>query len=214
MVSSAHAVFGQPSSVGSHHTPTESYTTPHNLLGFETIFDPHATTSHPSHQPAFAAPPAPAPMLFDRPTPAPEWTPAKDPPSRIDESEEEDDSDPLIPGSVDAPWDKMLSLAEAARLKADGHMLEDPNQEEPAVESAKRKAASARGDHPFDYSEPKRKKGRNRGAMTEEQTVNALPQTRGDHVHAFPDPVELGYCSEERGKELFDLWVLGLEHPS
>lgn len=32
-----------------------------------------------------------------------------------------------------------------------------------------------------------------------------IPTPRGDLLHDFPDPVQLGYCTEEEGQHLFDL---------
>jgi hypothetical protein len=115
-------------------------------------------------------------------------------------TDDEDDSDPLIPASIDAPWDKMLSLAEAARLKADGHVAEGEDPMESAAVEETRKAA-----HPFDYTVTTGNK-RRRGQRERHDSKGVLPGTRGDHIHAFVDAVEAGFVTEKRGRELFDLY--------
>ncbi len=96
------------------------------------------------------------------------------------------------------PWDNMFSLAEAARLKQDGHLVREPKT------------------HSFDFAtddtpggpRKKRKRNNTRTGMSEDEFLEmkrALPMQRGNQVHAFKDAIELGICSLDKGRELFDL---------
>jgi hypothetical protein len=106
---------------------------------------------------------------------------------------------------VTGPWRSMLSLVEAARLEADGHMVKDEQLSPHARKAAGKKPKR----HPFDFEESEdghaNKKRRSNGDDTETMGYRtALPQQKGSHQHAFLDPVDLGFCTEQRGKELFD----------
>jgi hypothetical protein len=102
---------------------------------------------------------------------------------------------------MNAPFDNMLSLAEAARLKADGHMNDLPKNKSPV----KRPASNM----PFDFGSPghpsKKRRSTRAGAELELGLQMPYPVERGDKMHAFPDVVDLGYCTTEKGKELVDL---------
>ena len=128
-------------------------------------------------------------------------------PSSALESDDEDDIDLLAPSIVTAPWDKMLSLAEVARLRADGQIIRDDGQ---LAQNAHDDGSRKTRNHPFDYGTPKEpSKKRRRSGIGDDQAVFESPcltpwQT---HAHAVQDPVELGYCSLQRGRQLFDLSV-------
>ena len=96
----------------------------------------------------------------------------------------------------------MFSLAEAARLKQDGHLLRESKI------------------HPFDFStrdfdgSPDNSRGKKRKRMKMGTGMNddeflemkrALPMQWGNQVHAFKDAIEMGICTVEKGRELFDL---------
>lgn len=137
-------------------------------------------------------------------------------------SSEEEDPDPAIASaSFPGPWRSMLSLAEAARLKADNQLTKEEAEGEGAADSGKggvRDGAKNgdRGDggkdvrpkaHPFDYGPgPDKKRRRSTMLLDDENTglKGALPLLRGSQRHAYRDPVELGIISEGRGRELFE----------
>ncbi len=163
-------------------------------------------------------------------------------------SDEEDDEDPLDPGAILAPWDNMLSLAEAARLQADGHIVRPGpggrgrvvlsfESDKPAKgKSSKAKAKKRR--LPFEYHGglPHRgidmpgdvgmdEAGKRRRLESMVEVMHAESQASGGvaglagaseagriatlpnpgKAHSFPDIVDLGYCTEQEGRELFDL---------
>lgn len=104
-------------------------------------------------------------------------------------SEDEDDHDQVVPT---APFDNMLSLAEAARLKADGHLSD--------------KGLSPRKH--FDYGSPEVSiKKRKLSRLRDMELDMPMVMERGDRPHAYADAVDLGYCSEEQGKQLVELQV-------
>ena len=150
--------------------------------------------------------PKPSPVLYEQP-PAPNWEPTQvngakwEPPQENGSTapgSDDDDEDPLNPTQMNAPFDNMLSLAEAARLKADGHM--DQSKRSPV----KRPASNI----PFDFDSPghaKKRRSTRMGADVELGLEMPYPVERGDKMHAFPDVVDLGYCTQEKGKELVDL---------
>lgn len=135
-------------------------------------------------------------MLYSRPTPSePTWSappPLDRTASSLQGSDDEDDEDPLT-GTVIGPWDNMFSLAEAARLTQDGHVTRDES--------------FASGSRAVDGDQPRRKRRKTKDGMSGDELLEmkrALPLQRGSHVHAFQDPVELGMCSLEKAKELYD----------
>jgi hypothetical protein len=143
----------------------------------------------------------PSPVLYEQPLkPAqPKWEPPVENGSTAPGSDD-DDEDPLNPTLMNAPFDNMLSLAEAARLKADGHMT-DPSK---AKSPIKRPASNI----PFDFGSPgtsKRRRSTRQGADLELGLQMPYPVERGDKMHAFPDVIDLGICTPEKGKELVDL---------
>lgn len=91
----------------------------------------------------------------------------------------------------------MFSLAEAARLKQDGHLLRE----------------STSKSHPFEFDDGPRRKKRKGGTtgMSDDEFLEmkrALPMQKGNQVHAFKDVVEMGICTVEKARELYDLYVL------
>lgn len=105
----------------------------------------------------------------------------------------DDEDEPLEPSAV--IYNNMLSLAEAARLKADGHLEGDtlpPSSKRP------------RPPHPFNYDI-----GHKRAKNGDSMLKRALPMQRGDHVNRFKSPMEMGFCSAKKGEELFNLFMEG-----
>jgi hypothetical protein len=143
----------------------------------------------------------PSPVLYEQPSkPAqPKWEPPNENGSTAPGSDD-DDEDPLNPTQMNAPFDNMLSLAEAARLKADGHM-DQTNTRSPV----KRPASNI----PFDFGSPshpsKKRRSTRVGAELELGLQMPYPVERGDKMHAFPDAIDLGLCTSEQGKQLVDL---------
>lgn len=119
----------------------------------------------------------------------------------------DDEDDPLEPSAV--IYNNMLSLAEAARLKADGHL----DGESEGVLVPPRPPART---HPFDYDldsaspseHPPPARPHKRQRMDDPQLRRALPTQRGDNTQ-FRNPVEMGFCTPEKGKALFDLFMQG-----
>ena len=147
--------------------------------------------------PTFVAPAVPGPRHI-----AARWDPPAENGSTAPGSDEEDE-DPLDPTQMNAPFDNMLSLAEAARLKADGHMTDQPKPRSPV----KRPSSHM----PFDFGSPshpnksKKRRSTRQGAELELGLEMPYPVERGDTLHAFPDVVDLGYCSAEKGRQMVDL---------
>jgi len=106
-------------------------------------------------------------------------------------------------------YNNMLRLAEAARLKADGQLDTEPEFESEQT----RQTAPAERDRPlkragdtlFDYSIDGKRPRRADEAILK----RALPIQRGNLTHQFQNPIELGFCTEEKGKQLFDLFMQG-----
>lgn len=102
----------------------------------------------------------------------------------------------------------MLSLAEAARLKADNQLSKDETVtlEEGILDGARAASASRTlsRTHPFDYG-PSAEKKRRRSTLEDNTGLRgAMPVQRGSQNHAHKDPVELGLISEEHGRRLFE----------
>jgi hypothetical protein len=98
----------------------------------------------------------------------------------------------------------MLSLAEAARLKADNQLTREEIGAGITYEAETVNDAAGR-THPFDFDSGS---GRKRPRVELEDSgglQGALPVQRGSHQYAHKDPVEAGLISESRGKALFDL---------
>ena len=190
-----------------HQTPTDSYTTPQTLLSLESIFDPD--TQPPTapqtgltsrtlvdHSVLYTQPPPlppPVPPGWSGLTPLREIGPSSGP-----ASDDEDELDPLAASAI-GPWDNMFSLAEAARLKQDGHLLREQKT------------------LPFDYppadgadTTKRRKRRKTQAGMSDDELLEmkrALPMLRGNQEHAFKDAIEMGICSLEKGRELYDMYV-------
>jgi len=143
----------------------------------------------------------PSPVLYEQPPKPtqPKWEPPVENGSTAPGSDD-DDEDPLNPTQMNAPFDNMLSLAEAARLKADGHMDQTKTRS-----PVKRPASNI----PFDFGSPghptKKRRSTRVGAELELGLEMPYPVERGDKMHAFPDAIDLGLCTPEKGKELVDL---------
>lgn len=120
------------------------------------------------------------------------------------QSEDEED-EPMAPHAV--IYNNMLNLAEAARLKADGHL----EQNDPLPR--KRDARGSDRRLPFDYTVDDDNGPRRKSARIDNRSAKlGLPLQRGSHVHAFKNPIELGFCSAERGKQLFEIFMNGAAH--
>ena len=213
-----------------HPTPSESFTTPQTAMSIESLFD-HTPHHNPSpHRPYSDGPPPdvhssrvlqrpqshpqsqlpsrsqiqpllqPQPqsqsqgaLSWARPRPS---SPKRDPHlSSAAGSEDEDDSDPLT-ASANGPWDNMFSLAEAARLKQDGHVLRRPKYPKSVYQDGS------------GADQPSRKRKKIQPGMSDDEhpeIKRTLPMQRGNQVHAYKDVIDLGICSAEEGRELFNL---------
>ncbi|KAK8866058.1 hypothetical protein IAR55_001209 [Kwoniella newhampshirensis] len=158
---------------------------------------PHGPPIPPQHM-AAQVPPGPSPWLAH--TPKSRLMRTLTPQASPHVSEDEEGADPFSSDLSAAPWGNMLSLAEAARLKADSHIVRDDDDT-----GGRGRKRSMMGPIPGDGSDRGRlfKKSR-----TMSNTLDRSPELtlneRGRHV--FPDPVDLGWCAPERGRQLFDLF--------
>ena len=111
-------------------------------------------------------------------------------------SDDEDDQEE-VPGASTGPWNSMLSLVEAARLKADNHESKDDAEE--GLSGKDTKPA-----HPFDFDVGGPPKKRRRSDLEEADRAKGVMLQRGTHKHMYKNPLELGMLTVERGKQLFD----------
>lgn len=99
----------------------------------------------------------------------------------------------------------MLSLAEAARLKADNHLGRDECDTTPAMQIDPALRDIDGRNHPFNYERSGDVKRRRRSVMEDVSGLQgAMPVQRGSQKHAYKDPIELGLLTETRGKALFE----------
>ncbi|WVQ97571.1 hypothetical protein IAU59_004685 [Kwoniella sp. CBS 9459] len=112
-------------------------------------------------------------------------------------SEDDVRADPLKPAHAAAPWANMLHLAEAARLKADSHVATDGTSQETVVITA------APDEYPDGARPAKRARARS-GGLDQLSPAHGLIRERSKHL--LGDPVDLQWCTEQEGKELFDLF--------
>lgn len=113
-----------------------------------------------------------------------------------DEDDEEEDPVGLDSSSL-GPWDSMFNHAETARLRQDDHL--GTGRRSAMVHA---EAAGSGGG---------RKRKRNSFTLVdlpdfEDQieVTRQLPKMRGHQSRRFEDPVDLGWCTAARGKELYD----------
>lgn len=231
---------------GFHQSPSESLhtATPHGYIPIDPALEgngglpPLPHVPHPPHMPypppgdlVFAQGPnsLPPPVPWNGghmhppplPTPLPARASAPPGPARDAEDGSADDDeqvDPLASGMV-GPWDNMLSLAEAARLKQDGHFHVRGRAASRSESVSERKDAA--GGVKFDYgeSEVARKAKRRRtidvqGGNSLEtddfaEIKRSLPLRKGDQRQFFKDPIELGFCTEAKAREMCKLFFDG-----
>ncbi|RXK36515.1 hypothetical protein M231_06237 [Tremella mesenterica] len=175
------------------HTPPVALSTPGTLLSLESFLDTNGGVGAAQRHSSITR----ENILEQRPWARPPTPPPK--PSHLS-SDSDDDSDPLDPSRAGAPWDNMLSLAEAARLKADGH--HDFNLDGDRDSTTGKRKVEAK-IYPF---EPEAKRQKTAGSRPDNELKRALPLQQVNRVHAFKDPMDLGWCSEERGKQLYDVF--------
>ncbi|WVQ82646.1 hypothetical protein IAT38_004778 [Cryptococcus sp. DSM 104549] len=116
-----------------------------------------------------------------------------------DASDDEEALDPFASDQAAAPWGSMLSLAEAARLKADSHIARD---DDPTDTLRRRQSGLSHWEEEDPSGRPrKRARAMSRVAAS---PMELMINEKGNHV--FPDPIHLGWCSEERARQLYDLF--------
>jgi hypothetical protein len=123
----------------------------------------------------------------------------------------DEDPDPAITtASFPGPWRSMMSLAEAARLKADNQLTKDETgvgrTSDAAAASDSARPENGGRSHPFDYAATSPSGKKRRRSYVEENAglQGAMPVQRGSQKHAHKDPVELGLIGEDRGRALFE----------
>ena len=184
------------SAISFQHTPPAAQSTPGTLLSMDSLFDPGsgptpATQRYPVNKEK---------ILEQRP-----WARPPTPPNGggiIREEEDDEDKDPLNPSTGNAPWDNMLSLAEAARLKADGHPEEPVDRYAEAARTGKRKVEEKiyPSTAPPGSSKRQRKQG---SAAADGNLKSSLANGSSSYRKNFKNPVELGWCTEEKGRQLY-----------
>jgi hypothetical protein len=104
-------------------------------------------------------------------------------------------------------YNNMLSLAEAARLKADGQLEEKDYEEEdeqPWNDRDRRRPLKREADAaPLDNGTDEKRQRRTSGPIPR----HALPMQRGNLVHQYQNPIELGFCSPQKGEQLYHLFM-------
>nr|XP_019014928.1 uncharacterized protein I206_01015 [Kwoniella pini CBS 10737]OCF53709.1 hypothetical protein I206_01015 [Kwoniella pini CBS 10737] len=114
-------------------------------------------------------------------------------------SDEDEAIDPLKSAYAAAPWANMLHLAEAARLKADHHIGGDDDQ------TFRPKVVSPRYDSSEETQKGSRKRQKTNNAKSDDRAAIHISLNERGH-NGSPDPVDLGWCTLERGKQLFDIF--------
>jgi hypothetical protein len=111
-----------------------------------------------------------------------------------------DDADKFV--DPEAPLQAMLSQVEAARLVADGHLLQDDQWPCGPPEEA-----TTPFEQPFDYGYGD---GDGPPGVSPRNATDAQSflKQRGNLAHTFSDPVDMGFCSSKTGEELVQLWVI------
>ncbi|GFZ52232.1 hypothetical protein JCM24511_10005 [Saitozyma sp. JCM 24511] len=113
-----------------------------------------------------------------------------------DEDDEEEDPVGLDSSSL-GPWDSMFNHAETARLRQDDHLGTGRRSAMVHAEAAgsgggrKRKRKSFTLEDLPDFED-------------QNEVTRQLPKMRGHQSRRFEDPVDLGWCTAARGKELYD----------
>lgn len=110
-----------------------------------------------------------------------------------------DDADKFV--DPEAPLQAMLSQVEAARLVADGHLLQDDQWPCGPPDDA-----TTPFERPFDYGLGDAQPDVSPRNATDAKSF--LLQQRGSLAHTFSDPVDMGFCSSKTGEELVQLWVI------
>lgn len=195
-------------SMAQHPTLSNNdYTTPQQMLHMESFINPS--------QPMSSGIPTPAsidPFFARPPQPTPPWPPLAPPkpPSPVrpssDPSSDDEDPDPITNNTM-RDWDNMFYLAEAARLEADGHVAPREQETDRSLISGKR-SGTAEG---MTGSETKRRR-KSRPTQDDDEFAEIkrnLPLQRGDLIHRWKDCVGLGYCDEEKAKQMYNLFMEG-----
>ena len=112
-----------------------------------------------------------------------------------DSEDEESEEDPLQPSTVQAPLRSMLQAVATSRFPI--------GQLSPVV-GRKR---SMNENTPSDVRRAKRLRIDDEVSTQLKAIRSLLPFTKGDFSQQYMDPIDLGVCSEEEGRRLFDLSV-------
>ncbi|WOO78184.1 Transcriptional activator of proteases prtT [Vanrija pseudolonga] len=172
-------------------------------------FQPAATSSHPPPTQGYNPSPLRGEWSADgRPS---SRSGVHRPPSQAEDNSgvpsDEDEDEPLEPSAV--IFNNMLSLAEAARLKADGHYEKDSDL---TPEEVKRQSLAKSRTHLFDYTVEGDERSRKRARLSGDAGsahAKVMHLQRPDYIHPFPDPVEKGIVTEDEGRELFQTFMEG-----
>ncbi|OCF41603.1 hypothetical protein I317_04615 [Kwoniella heveanensis CBS 569] len=182
-------------------TRIESAYTPSTSLSIDALFRPQADDKQPGNPPALKAA-RDDPSLAGNHHGHRPWdhqSAIAGPVSIASPAVSEDDVrvDPLRPAHAAAPMANMLHLAEAARLKADSHVARDDVANEAVT------VTSASYDH-LDASRPTKRARTRSGGVDHMVPAHGLLRERSKHL--LGDPVDQQWCTEQQGKELFDLF--------
>jgi hypothetical protein len=113
-------------------------------------------------------------------------------PDTEDNSEEDD---PLVSAVRNEPFRMMTNREENRRLRQEGH-------------AAHKASSSQYANTPSDTYDDSRKSKRARTTPGDSAFDAAgLVRKKGDTSGTFLDPVQLGFLTEEQGRQMFDQWV-------
>lgn len=190
-----------PDPISFQYTPPAAQSTPGTLLSMDSLFDPGSGPA-----PATQRPPVNKEKILEQRPWARPPTPPK-PGGPIREEEDDEDKDPLNPSTGNAPWDNMLSLAEAARLKADGHPEEPVERYAEVARTGKRKVEEKIYPSTAPLGSSKRQKKQVGTAADGSLNKSSLANGSSTYRKNFKNPVELGWCTEEKGRQLYKSFI-------
>jgi len=111
-------------------------------------------------------------------------------PETEDNSEEDD---PLVSAVRNEPFRMMTNREENRRLRQEGHAAQAP---------------SSHHDTPSDYDDSRKsKRAKTTPGDSAYDAAGRLVRKKGDTSGTFLDPVQLGFVTEEQGRQMFDQYV-------
>lgn len=106
-----------------------------------------------------------------------------------------DEDDPLVSAVRQTPFRMMTNREENARLRDEGHASTGQGSQHNHTPS----------DNLDESSRASKRQKTTPGGTTYDDHRGELVQKKGDTSAAFLNPVQLGFCTEERGQQMFQL---------